>query len=448
MPYFYTEHDKPCFEKAETVSPWWLGLGNSIHLLEFLIMGISRRFAMTRSALLDFAHDGRRSGALMLAAAVLGLLLANLPATEPLYRGVADFRIVVPLPELTMGLGDWARDGLLAVFFLVVGLDLKCELTTGSLSRVRDALVPVIAAVGGVLAPILLYLLANAGSPSTLSGWTVPTATDIAFSVAVLAMAGGKGASRLAPFLTTLAVADDVIGILLIAVVYSHGGRLWALIPLALCLLAWWLLARMEKPICLLMAPVALVAWYMALLSGIHPTIAGVVLGLLAPGRPMHAKTRVRAERWSNAIGPFSSLIVLPVFAFFAMGVSLHGMNILTLASPIFLGVFFGLVIGKPLGVTLAGKACHLCGLGSGRRPLVRSKKGTGTARIAALEEMGMAQLCGIGFTVAFLMADLAFADPVYSGIAKIGVLAGSITAALIGSSELLIAGHRKHSNE
>lgn len=383
----------------------------------------------------------------MLAAAVLGLILANLPATEPLYRGVADFRIAVQLPGLTMEIGDWARDGLLAVFFLVVGLDLKCELTTGSLSRMRDALVPVIAAVGGVLAPILIYLLANAGSPSTLRGWTVPTATDIAFSVAVLAVAGGTGTSRLAPFLTTLAVADDVIGILLIAVVYSRGGHLWALIPLMLCLLVWWLLARMEKPIWPLMVPVALVAWYMALLLGIHPTIAGVVLGLLTPGRPVHSETRVRAERWSNAIRPFSSLIVLPVFALFAMGVSLHGMDIRTLASPVFLGVFFGLVIGKPLGVTVARKACRLCRLGSEHRLLDRSKTGMGSDRSATLEEMGMAQLCGIGFTVAFLMADLAFVDPAHSDIAKIAVLAGSITAALIGSAELLIAGHRKHTN-
>ncbi|WEV46458.1 Na+/H+ antiporter NhaA [Bifidobacterium sp. ESL0690] len=381
-----------------------------------------------------FARDGRKSGALMLAAAILGLVLANLPMSAGIYRFLSEYRPPIALPGLTMSVGDWARDGLLAIFFLVVGLDLKCELTTGSLSRARDAMVPVLAAIGGVATPALLYLAVNAGSPQTLRGWTVPTATDIAFSVAVLAMAGGAGALRLRPFLTTLAVADDVIGILLIAVVYAHSGSVWALLGLAVCLAVWFGLVRCRRVIWIVAVPIALLAWHAALLAGIHPTIAGVALGLLVPGRPVRGEVRARTERWSNFIGPFSSLLVLPIFAFFAMGVSLQGMGIGSLVGPVFLGVFLGLVVGKPVGVSIVVGICRLCGLATS------SDQDSQAAAPSRLERLGVAQLCGIGFTVAFLMADLAFADPVHAGIAKTAVLAGSVVAALIGSAELIIA--------
>lgn len=387
-----------------------------------------------KSGLLHFARDGRKSGALMLAAAILGLAFANLPVIAGIYRSLSEYRPPIALPGLMMSVGDWARDGLLAVFFLVVGLDLKCELTTGSLSRARDAMVPVLAAIGGVATPALFYLAVNAGSHQTLRGWTVPTATDIAFSVAVLAMTGGVGALRLRPFLTTLAVADDVIGILLIAVVYAHGGSVWALLGLAVCLAVWFALVRCRRVVWIVAVPVALLAWYMALLAGIHPTIAGVALGLLVPGSPIRGEVRARAERWSNLIGPFSSLLVLPIFAFFAMGVSLQGMGIGSLTGPVFLGVFLGLVVGKPVGVSIVVEICRLCGL------VTSSSQDPQATVPSRLERLGVAQLCGIGFTVAFLMADLAFSDPVHAGIAKTAVLTGSVVAALIGSAELIIA--------
>lgn len=411
-------------------------------------MSITGKFERIRSSVLSFAHDGRRSGALMLAAAILGLVLANLPATTRGYSALSGFRLEVPLPGLTIDISDWCRDGLLSVFFLVVGLDLKCELTTGSLSHVRDALVPVLAAAGGVLVPILVYLAINVGSSSTLMGWTVPTATDIAFSVAVLEMAGGTDASRLAPFLTTLAVADDVIGILLIAIVYSHGGKPWAFALLVLCLLSWYGLTRLRKTPWPLAIPVALGTWYLTLLAGIHPTIAGVALGLLVPGRAVHGETRARAKRWSNVIGPFSSLLALPVFAFFAMGVQLHAMGINTFTSPVFLGVFLGLVIGKPIGITLVTGICRLCGLAPRHSARTHAEKDAGMPLETRLQNMGVAQLCGIGFTVAFLMADLAFTDSTQAGIAKTAVLTGSIVAALIGSMELLVAKHMEQTGK
>lgn len=385
----------------------------------------------------QFARDGKRSGMLMLACAILGLVLANLPAASAGYETVAEYVFRIPLAKLDMTIADWARDGLLAVFFLVVGLDLRCEVSTGSLSHFANAAVPVLAAIGGVAAPALIYLAINAFSPATMQGWTVPTATDIAFSTAVLALAGGTRALHLRTFLTTLAVADDVIGIVLIAVVYSHGGNIWAFAALAICLIAWGVLTRCRRVPWLLAIPIAIGAWYAALLAGIHPTIATVTLGLLAPGRPVHGEQRARAERWSNAIGPFSSLITLPIFAFFAMGVSLSGIGMAVIAGPVFLGVLLGLVIGKPLGVSLVVSLCRVF-------HLIEDRPSQGAGR---LNEIGIAQLCGIGFTVAFLMADLAFDDPASAGIAKFAVLVGSLASALIGAAELGLATHRQHRN-
>lgn len=386
------------------------------------------------SRLRALAQDDKRCGVLMLAAALLGLLCANLPQTSIWFRQVSTWiplqhTIVGTVPGLGMDLKEWVQDGLLTAFFLVIGLELRQESATGTLHDPRQALLPMLAAVGGVAAPIGIYLTVNIGNPSGMGGWAVPTATDVAFSLTALRILTPHAGVELQAFLMTLAVFDDIIGVLLIAAGYSHLERPWLLIPVIICLIAWHMLTRRPHIRWILALPMAIGSWYGMLITGIHPVLSGVALGLLTPGIPIHGEHEPRAERFARNMAPLSALLALPLFAFLSMGIPLNGLTPSWLVDPIFIGITAGLALGKPLGIMAMLSICFRLGL--------RLSPGIHMKDLASV-----AQLCGIGFTMSFLIANLAFTDPHLTGMALMAVLIGSTLSCLLST---VIITTRKH---
>ena len=392
----------------------------------------------------------------MMACALAGLILANLPETEPGLNALAAW-IPLDLPGgLSLSLKDWIQDGLLTIFFLTMGLDLRQEAATGTLRDHRQVLLPMLAALGGVAVPILIYCLFNLGSPAGLRGWAVPTATDVAFSLAALQLLLPKAGPALQAFLMTLAIFDDLIGVLLIALGYSSLGQpSWLLVCLA-GLIVWALLVRAASrparlwrplvPLCLLGAlGGGLLAWYSLFKAGIHPVLAGVAMGLLTPVARSHAaepsgtestgtnpagtepirieqsysQASSPAEQLDHLLTPLSALVVLPVFAFFSLSISLDQLGPGLLTDRVFWGATLGLALGKPLGIMTLLILADRLGL---RRPA-----GSTTGNL-----IGLCQLCGIGFTMSFLIANLAFAGSSHLESALLGVLAGSVLSVLI----------------
>ena len=349
-------------------------------------------------------------GALALAAALVGIAWANSPWGEE----------YLDLRHLDLGplsVEHWAADGALTLFFFVAGLELKRELTVGSLRRPADAAVPVMAAACGVAVPALVYLAVNAngGRPE---GWAVPAATDIAFALAVLAVVGSNLPTALRAFLLTLAVVDDLVVIAIIAVFFTDSLDLAWLAVAVVALAGWTILQRTRVTAWSAYLPLALLAWWAVHESGIHATVAGVALGLL---------TRTAyAERLEHALSPVSSAVAVPFFALMSAGVVLSGGGQLV-RDPVVLGVVAGLVLGKPVGVLLGGWS------------VARFSRAELDPSIGWRDIAGVALLAGIGFTVSLLVSDLSFAGTERDA-AKTAVLAGSLVSAVLGA---LALGHR-----
>lgn len=393
--------------------------------------GTPSRFTRT----VRFLTTDKGGGILLLVATVVALVWAN-SGWSGGYTGLRDATLGPEWADLHLTVGQWASDGLLAVFFFVTGLELKQEFRTGALRRVQDALVPVLAACGGVAMPAVLYTLVNsAAADGDTAGWAVPAATDIAFAVSVLAVVGSHLPARLRVFLLTLAVVDDLIGILIIAFFFAEdldlGFLALALVPLALFAFCtqkgfdrWWLLV-----------PLAVVTWALVHHSGIHATISAVVLGFMVPVRSRTGKET--SLQFSTMLGPWSALVVLPLFAFFAAGVTVGGWSGLTdsWADPVAYGVIVALVVGKPLGITVTTWL-------SSRLP--------GMALAPSLrwpDIIGMGMVAGIGFTVSLLVSELTFgAGSVSDDHAKVGVLTASLLSALLGGTYLAVRDRRYRS--
>jgi NhaA family Na+:H+ antiporter len=369
-------------------------------------------------------------GALLLVATVIALVWANSPAADS-YTALRAHTVGPAALHLDLSLGTWAADGLLAIFFFVVGLELKREFVAGDLRDPRRAALPILAALGGVLAPALIYLVVNLRTGNdALSGWAIPTATDIAFALAVLAVISTHLPTALRTFLLTLAVVDDLVAITIIAVAYTSELHLaplaGALVPLALFALAvqrrirsWWILI-----------PLAAAAWGLVHASGIHATVAGVLLGFTVPVVRSQAAGGPEAgpglaEHLEHRMRPLSASVAVPIFAFFAAGVSIGGFTGLqeSLQDPIALGIVAGLVIGKPLGV-----------LGTAYL-VARFTHASLDEDLSWLDVLGVSILAGIGFTVALLIGDLAFGAGTPSDEhVKVGILTGSLLAALVAA--------------
>ena len=321
----------------------------------------------------------------------------------------------------------WAADGALTIFFFVAGLELKREFVVGSLRRPADAAVPVVAAACGVAVPALLYLAVNgAAADGRPGGWAIPAATDIAFALAVLAVVGSNLPTALRAFLLTLAVMDDLIVIVIIAVFYTSTLNVPALLLAFVAFAAWAVLQGLRVRTPFVYVPLAVAAWWCVHESGIHATIAGVVLGLLTRVRPDANESRSPAERLEHLLSPISSNVAVPFFALLSAGVVVAGGGAL-LRDPVVVGVVLGLVVGKPIGVF------------GGTWVVTRFTRAELNAALSYRDLVGVALLAGIGFTVSLLVADLSFAGAELDA-AKTAVLVGSLVSAVLGA---LMLGHR-----
>lgn len=362
------------------------------------------------------------SGFLLLAAAALAILWANSPWHDT-YTALSEITLGPAVLHLDLSLSSWAADGLLAVFFFVVGVELKHELVAGSLRRPREAAVPVLAAVGGMILPAVFFVsvILVSGDREALHGWAIPTATDIAFALAVLAIFGRGLPRALRTFLLTLAVVDDLLAIVVIAVFYTTGIDIIALACALGLVVLFGVMVRMRRPQWWLLVPLALAAWGFMHASGVHATIAGVLLGFTVPARIIHGEPEPRTHRLDDAIRPFSSGIALPVFAFFSAGVSLidgEGPAAI-LGQPVVLAIVAGLVLGKLLGVL--GMTALVAKLTPLRLP----------DAIGIRDLLPVGLLTGIGFTVSLLIAELSFPDTEHTDGAKIAILIGTLIAAI-----------------
>jgi NhaA family Na+:H+ antiporter len=365
-------------------------------------------------------------GVLLLLAATFALVWANSPWSAT-YHEVASFSFGVESLHLNLSVAGWAADGLLAIFFFVVGLELKREFVAGDLRDPARAALPIAAAVGGMVVPAGIFIAINlgAGRPENLDGWAVPIATDIAFALAVLAVLATHLPTALRTFLLTLAVVDDLLAITVIAVFFtdhlSPVPLVLAAVPGGLFTLAvqrgvrqWWVLV-----------PLAVVSWALVHASGVHATVAGVLLGFAVPVLGRHAS----AEAFEHRLRPLSAGFAVPVFAFFAAGVTVGGWTGLgdALSHPVTLGVIAGLVVGKPLGVWLTAYF------------LAKFTHATLDDDLAWRDVLGVALLAGIGFTVSLLIGALAFGyGTVTAADVKIGVLTGSVVAGVLAAVVLV----------
>ncbi|MEV4987803.1 Na+/H+ antiporter NhaA [Pseudarthrobacter sp. LMD1-1-1.1] len=376
-------------------------------------------------------------GALLVAAAVIALIWANSPASDS-YFSLRDFKVGYAPWHLELSLGAWAADGLLAIFFFLVGLELKREFVAGDLRQLSKSIVPVAAAVGGVAVPAVIYAVVNLSSPETLRGWAIPTATDIAFAVAVLAIIGSHLPSALRIFLLTLAVVDDLIAITIIAVFYSSDIQavplLLALIPLAIyAFLAQKyrrFFGRHAAAAWLILLPLGAVTWALVHASGIHATVAGVLLGFAVPVIRSQASGGPEAgpglaEIFEHRFRPISAGVAVPIFAFFSAGVAVGGWEGLgsALSDPVALGIILGLVLGKPIGI-----------MGT-TWVLTKATRASLDSSFKWIDVFGVALLAGIGFTVSLLVAELSFGHgSLHDDHAKVGILAASLVAALLAT--------------
>lgn len=365
------------------------------------------------------------AGLLLVGAALLALAWANSPFRD-IYESMSAFTFGPQALHLDLSLATWAADGLLAIFFFVVGLELKQEIVSGSLSKPKEAAVPVLAAVGGMLVPALIYvvLVQTLGDPSALQGWAIPTATDIAFAVGVLALFGKGLPKSLRIFLLTLAVVDDLLAIIVIAVFYTESINFAALAgALALVATFAWL-TRTTWARWWVYLPVACAAWTLMHTSGVHATIAGVLLGMTVPAKAIFGEHHNRAHRFAETWSPYSAGIAVPVFAFFAAGVNVvdNGSLADVVSQPVFVAVSVALVAGKVFGVLGATALVT-------RLTALRLPQGIG---VRDLLPIGF--LCGIGFTVSLLIAELSFPDSEHTASAKLAILTASFIAAILGA--------------
>jgi NhaA family Na+:H+ antiporter len=370
-------------------------------------------------------------GIILLVATAVALIWANSPLGE-VYQSVRDFRLGPELLHLNLSIGDWAKDGLLALFFFVAGLELKRELVVGELSRFKQAVLPVIAAVGGMVVPAVFALAIAWGSPGADRAWAIPVATDIAFALGVLALTASNLPSSARVFLLSLAVVDDLGAILVIAIVFTTGFNLVAAGVAVVALALYAFLQHKRVRTAWLYVPLALIVWVAVHSAGIHATIAGVALGLLTRVRPDEGEAESPALRLEHRLQPWSAAVAVPLFALFAAGISVSGHalgEVFTTALP--LAVLIGLIGGKFVGILGAS-------LLAVRLRIAEKPRGTGWRDIAALALLG-----GVGFTVSLLIAELALEGEV-AELAKAAVLIASAIASLAAAA-LLVRRSRAH---
>ncbi|MFD4625393.1 Na+/H+ antiporter NhaA [Streptomyces sp. NPDC058475] len=367
-------------------------------------------------------------GVLLLVAAIAALIWANTPLRDS-YADVSHYHLGPASLGLDLSVQHWAADGLLAVFFFVAGIELKRELVAGDLKDPKAALLPVVAAVCGMAVPALVYTLTNITGGGSLDGWAVPTATDIAFALAVLAVIGTSLPSALRAFLLTLAVVDDLFAILIIAIFFTDTLNFAALAGAVVGLLVFWWLLRKGVRGWYVYVPLALVIWGLMYNSGIHATIAGVAMGLMLRCHRHEGEEHSPGEHIEHLVRPLSAGLAVPLFALFSAGVAVSGGALGDVFTrPETLGIVLGLVVGKAVGIF------------GGTWLAARFTRASLSEDLAWPDVFAVASLAGIGFTVSLLIGELAFAgDAVLTDEAKAAVLVGSLIAAILATTLLKI---------
>jgi NhaA family Na+:H+ antiporter len=383
---------------------------------------------MAKAPTLAFLRTEAGAGAVLALAALCGLCLAN-SHWSGAYAGLIDARIPVRIGPFshTLSVEGWAREGLMALFFLVVGLEVKYELLRGEFSSPRRLAAPLLAAVGGMAAPAVIYLLVNLGPQGVRGGWSTPLPTDVAFALAALAVFGRRLPQSLRLFILTLAVADDIGAIAVIALIFHGPVHTAALAGAGTGLAVLAALSRWRRAPRLFYAAGFVVVWAFTLKSGFDTSLAGFACALTTPIDPRRADQESMLETFMKGLHPYVAYLVLPLFAFTAAGVPLQGLAWRDLLAPAPLGIAAGLLVGKPLGVfgaTAASIAARV-----GRRPLGATW----------LEFFGVTCLCGAGFTMSFFIAGLAF-PPALQGAVRLAVIAGSLLSVAAGGAILAYA--------
>ena len=378
-------------------------------------------------SLAEFFRLEAAAGIMLIAAAVLALIAANSPL-EQAYEVFRELPVQVRIGELDIAKPAllWINDGLMAIFFLLVALEIKREALTGQLAGRDRLILPMVCAAAGVVVPALLFTALNRGDTAAMRGWAVPTATDIAFALGVLALLGSRVPVGMKLLLSTIAVVDDLIAILIIAVFYAHGLSIVALGWAGAALAAMWLLNRRGVTALTPYLLLGVVLWVAVLKSGVHATLAGVATGLMIP----HVNPRNEVsdeiehsplEHLEHALHPWVAYVILPLFAFVNAGLVLGDLGMSAVLQALPLGVVIGLVIGKPIGIVLA--AISLRALGWARFPDGMDVKSM----------IGLGVLCGIGFTMSLFIASLAYQETMQYDAAVLGILGASVIAAVLG---------------
>lgn len=380
-----------------------------------------------------FKHEAF-GGILLMAAAVAAMIVAN-SALAPVYNDILGEYVAVTYggEGLKKPLILWINDGLMAVFFFLIGLELKAELMEGKLKNPRDVVLPGMAALGGMIVPALVFAWFNWGLPS-INGWAIPAATDIAFALGLLALVGSRAPSSLKVFLLTLAILDDMGAIIIIALFYTAELNVtylvWAMLPLA-AMIALNLRGTHRQGATLLLG---IVLWFLVLRSGVHATLAGVVTAFCIPLVDRWGKSPLHA--WEHAISPWSTYVIIPIFAFANAGVVLAGMSVADLLQPLPMGIALGLVLGKQIGVF--GLTFLMVKFGMARLP-----HGANWLHI-----YGVACLAGVGFTMSLFIGGLSFEDPAMMNQVRMGVLSGSIISGILGYVALMLASSRSRAED
>lgn len=385
-----------------------------------------------RSALREFLASEAAGGIVLMAAAALAMIVANSALAADYFHLVH----AVTGPELTPKLGPmtvhlWINDGLMAIFFLLVGLEIKREFVDGHLSTWADRRLPVIAAAAGMIVPAAIYLVIAGGDAALVRGWAIPAATDIAFAIGVLAIVGSRAPASLKLFLTTVAIVDDMGAVAIIALFYTAELKIASLVAAVGLWLAMMVLNRAKVNALWPYLILAALLWYATILSGVHATIAGVMAAFAVPlrrtpGEPDASDSAL--HRLEHGLAKPVAFVIVPLFGFANAGVSLEGFGLSALTEPLPLGIALGLFLGKQLGIFGSVWAAVKFGLA------VRPKGASWT------QMYGVALLCGIGFTMSLFIGGLAFSDPKQGDAVKIGVLMGSLLSAIAGYTLLRLA--------
>lgn len=377
---------------------------------------------MTVQTIRDFLKLESASGLLLIGAMLLALICANTPLSF-LYDGLLQTRLEIHIGalELAKPLLLWINDGLMAIFFLLIGLEVKREILEGELSSLPQVAMPGIAALGGMVVPALIYASLNGSNPATMQGWAIPAATDIAFALGVMALLGKRVPRNLKLFLLTLAILDDLGAIVIIALFYTADLSVLSLILAAAAVVGLVVLNRLGVTRIAAYVVLGAILWVCVLKSGVHATLAGVVLAFAIPLRARDQHGHSPLQQLEHNLHPWVAFGILPVFAFANAGISLAGLAPADLLSPLPLGIAAGLFVGKQLGIVSfawLGVKLRLASLPQG---------------ISWREFHGMAVLCGIGFTMSLFIATLALNNAGTGGAARLGVLLGSLASSLSG---------------